>query len=545
MSDSAPPKHNARDYKIRWSVTLAPIVLFAIIFVSGLAIPELFKKVMDTTVMLVMKDFGWLISLSTLFLVFFCLAFLFIPMGKIRLGGPTSKPELTTFEYFALSLCAGMATGFILWPVAEMIEYSINPAKGTGLASGSYDSIMWALQNEFLHWAFTPYALYTAFGLVVSYAFYNLHRPYAASSILYPLMGDKLGSRTSNFVDSLTLFAIIGGVAGSMGYGLLQLGSGLEFLFGWKTGFWSWLSIATAITIIYTGTSVSGLKNGIAWLSKQNTWLFIFFLVFAIVFGPKSFMFNLTVEAFGKFVANYIPLLTFQNPLPDTDLWPQWWGTIWWLDWVAFAPMTGLFMASLSKGRTLREFVVVNMILPSTFAMIWFGMFGGLAAHAQYVMGEDLAGTLAQHGHQYMQLFSLQYLPLSVLTKPLMLITQMISFITLANAMTSTIAMMCIKTGPDYSSQEAPMKIKIFWGVAMASISLLFLSAGGLDGAKSVKAVTGFPIILLETVAIIGFIRFFMKGQAPEKNLCATNFIYTNFDNQRDSDAAPCLEPQA
>lgn len=534
MSEPASAIHNAKDYKVRWSVSLIPILLFALIFFSGIIFPEPFKKILDACVMFVMRDFGWLISLSTLFLVLFCLAFLFIPMGKIKLGGPESKPELTTFEYFALSLCAGMATGFILWPAAEMIEYSTNPAKGTGLASGSYEAIMWALQNEFLHWAFTPYALYTAFGLVVSYSFYNLHQPYAPSSVLYPLLGNRMGQKTSTFVDSVTLFAIVGGVSGSMGYGLLQLGSGIEFLFGWKTGFMSWLTIAIVITIVYTATSVSGLKKGIAWLSKQNAWLFIFFLVFAILTGPKSFIFNLTTEAFGKFVADYIPLLTFQNPMPDSDLWPQWWGTIWWLDWVAFAPMTGLFMASLSKGRTLREFVGVNMILPSFFAVIWFGVFGGVAAHAQYIMGEDLAGTLAVHGHQYMQLFTMQYLPLDVIIKPLLLLTQMISFITLANAMTSTVSMMTITTGESYTSTEAPMKIKIFWGIAMASIALLFLSAGGLDGAKSVKAITGFPIILLETVAIVGFILFFMKGRAPEKNIHASSYVYTNFNNLRD-----------
>lgn len=117
MSDTGRVGHNARDYRIRWSVSSVPIVLFAIIFFSGILFPEPFKKILDAGVMFVMKDFGWLISLSTLFMVAFCLAFLFIPMGKIKLGGPESKPELTTFEYFALSLCAGMATGFILWPV--------------------------------------------------------------------------------------------------------------------------------------------------------------------------------------------------------------------------------------------------------------------------------------------------------------------------------------------------------------------------------------------------------------------------------------------
>ncbi len=139
-------------------------------------------------------------------------------------------------------------------------------------------------------------------------------------------------------------------------------------------------------------------------MGKGNTYLFFLFLAFVILFGPKSYLFNLTSEAFGQFVRDYIPMLTVQDFMPGSDLWPQWWNNIWWLDWIAFAPMTGMFMATLSKGRTVREFVVVNMILPSVFAMIWFGMFGGFAAHVQYVMGEDLLSVMEQHGSSYMQI---------------------------------------------------------------------------------------------------------------------------------------------
>ncbi|MGI6030371.1 MAG: BCCT family transporter [Eubacteriales bacterium] len=524
-------QHNPKDYKIRWGVSIVPIVFFFAILVTGIAVPDLFKSVIDKGVMLVMKDMGWFISLSTLFFVGFCFLVALLPIGNIRLGGPNAKPELKTFEYFALSLCAGMATGFILWPTAEMVEYTARPPQVFGLEPGSYQAIIDALNFEWLHWAFTPYALYTAFGIVVTYAYYNLKKPYAASSAFYPLCGERLGERGKTVVDAVCLFSIIGGVAGSMGYGLLQLGSGLEYLFNIKTGLASWIGISIVITIIYTATSVSGLKKGIAWLSEKNTYLFIFFLIFVVVFGPKSFMFNLTSEAFGQFIRDYIPMLTVQGFMPESDLWPQWWNNIWWLDWIAFAPMTGLFMATLSKGRTLREFVVVNMILPSFFAMFWFGMFGGFAAHTQFVMGEDLLSVLEAHGHDYMQIFTMSYLPFDAITKPLLLITQLISFITLANSMTSTVSMMTIQPGKEYLSEEAPMKIKIFWGVMMASIAVLFLSSGGLDGAKSVKAITGFPVFFMELLVVIGFIRFFVKGMAPEKNIHMIHYDYGNLDS--------------
>lgn len=524
--------HDPKDYKIRWSVTLFPIAFFLVILIAGIAVPDVFQRVIDSAVMLIMKDFGWFVSLSTLFFVGFCLLVMFLPIGKIKLGGPKAKPNLTTFEYFAMSLCAGMATGFILWPAAEMIEYTARPPRALGAEAMSYESIVDALSFEWLHWAITPYALYTAFGIVVAYAYYNLRKPYTTSSVLYPLCGERLGSRGRNIVDVICLFSIIGGVAGSLGYGLLQLGSGLEYLFGIKTGLGSWIVISIVVTIIYTATSISGLKKGIAWLSDKNTWLFFFFLAFIILFGPRSYMFNLISETLGQFVRDYIPMLTVQDFMPASDLWPQWWNNIWWLDWIAFAPMTGLFMATLSKGRTLREFVIVNMILPSIFAMIWFGMFGGMTAHVQFVMGEDLLAVLDAHGHSYMQLFSMSYLPLDFIMKPLLLITQLISFVTLANSMTSTVAMMTIKPGKSYTSEEAPMQIKVFWGVLMASIAVLFLWSGGLDGAKSIKCITGFPVFVLELAACIGFILFFAKGKAPEKKKYVVQYEYESLDDQ-------------
>ena len=521
--------HDPRDYKIRWGIIVVPVSIFLIILVSGLVVPDAFSTAINAAVMFIMKDFGWLISLCTLFLLIFCLAVMFLPIGRIKLGGPKAKPNLSTFEYFALSLTAGMATGFILWPAAEMVQYTTEPPLVFGEQAGSVGAMIDALEIEWLHWAFTPYALYTAFGIVVAYAVYNLRKEYSSSSALYPLLGEKLGPKGKAVVDVVCLFAIVGGVSGSLGYGLLQLGSGLEHLYGIDTGLVSWTVIAIIITILYTASSISGLKKGISWLAKSNTYLFFFFLIWVVVFGPKSFMFNMCSEALGPFIRDFLPMLTVQGFMPDTDLWPQWWNNIWWIDWIAFAPMTGLFMATISRGRTLREFVVVNMILPSLFAMFWFGMFGSFTANVQYVMGVDLSSVLNEHGSSYMQIFTMGYLPLDQIIKPLLLITQLISFVTLANAMTSTISMMSIVPGKNYKSEEAPIYLKLLWGSLMAAIALLFLWSGGLDGAKSIKCITGFPIFIIETSVVVGFILLFVKRKAPEQRNIA-DYTYTTLN---------------
>ncbi len=531
MRSSIQPKsnHDGKDFKIRWSISLPPVILFLIILAAGLMIPDTFNKALDAVVMFIMKDMGWFISLSTLFFVGFVVVIMFHPIGKIKLGGPNAKPELSTFEYFASSVT--LATGFILWPAAEMLEYSARPPRAFGQAAGSYQAIIDALKFEWVHWAITQFSLYAAFAIVVGYAFYNLHKPYTTSSALYPLFGEKMGKKGKNLIDMICLFAIVGGVIGSLGYGLLQIGSSLEYLFNLKTGMGSWIMIVAAIILVCTAAGLINAKKGFALLGKTNTYLFIVFLAAVLIFGPKSFIFNLISEAFGQFIRDYIPILTVQDFMPGSDLWAQWWNNIWWLDWIGFAPLSGMFIANLSKGRTIREMIVFNMVLPSVFAIIWFGILGGYAANLQYVLGIDLLSVLDAHGHSYMQIFTMSFLPIGSVIKILLLVSQLIANVILVNSMSSTVAMMSIIPGKGYTKDEAPLWIKVFWCILMAVIAILFIASGGLAGAKSVKAIAGFPIFILELGACIGFILFFMKGKAPEK-IHVAEFTYANLNEE-------------
>lgn len=499
--------------KLRTGVIAAPLVIFGAILLLGFFDQKAFHTLLWDFFLWLMKNFGWMLSLGCLSFVAFAIFLMIHPIGDIRLGGKDAKPEFSTWNWWAMSLCAGMAMGIVFWPAPEALKHSLAPAGGMFMEPGSQQAMLWAMRTTFLHWTFTPYSIYVVCGVMIAYAHYNLKKPFAVSSALYPLLGDRALGKTATIVDGLVLFAIVGGVAGSLGYGMLQLGSGMDFLFGITPGPVVWTTICILIVATYTTSSVTGLNRGIRWLSDKNAILFIALLIFAFIFGPTSFSLNLTVQATGDFLNNFISAMTFTDPFPDGDLWPQWWDMYWWADWLSFAPITGMFLARLCYGRTIREFLVVNLILPASFALVWFGVFGGLTLHTHFIDGNDLKTLMDTKGYEVLMLRLFDFLPLAEIIRPLMLFTIFVSFVTLADSMTSTVSILSIKDSnpQDRNTTEAPVSMKLFWGILVGTTSLVFMFIGGLDGIKVVKTIAGVPILFLEFAMLLGFILFLIK----------------------------------
>ena len=215
----------------------------------------------------------------------------------------------------------------------------------------------------------------------------------------------------------------------------------------------------------------------------------------------------MTVQATGDFLGNFLSAMTFTDPFPEGDLWPQWWDMYWWADWLSFAPITGMFLARLCYGRTIREFLVVNMILPALFALIWFGVFGSLTIHTHFIEGTDLKTLMDTKGYEVLMLRLFDFLPMAEFIRPVMLFTIFVSFVTLADSMTSTVSVLSIKSGNEYggSATEPPVALKLFWGLLMGTTALVFMFIGGLDGIKVVKTIAGVPILFLEIAMLVGF----------------------------------------
>lgn len=502
--------------KVRLITVGIPIVLMGAVLILGATDPN-FADTMTAFFLELMHSGGWLVALGILLFLGF-LVFLYVhPIGGTKFGGPNAKPKYSTWNWWAISLCAGIGTGIVFWGAVEPLTISFTPPASAGVEPGSYAAIIWALAKSFQHWAFQPYSIYAVAAICCGYAYWNMGKDYASSSgLVYLRNGKNFSEKANDIIDGLVLFAIVGGVAGSLGYGLLQIGSGLDFVFGITPGPMVWTAIAVVIIISYTISSATGLDRGIQWLSDKNAWFFIALMIFMFVCGPMQYICNLTVEASGYYINNIIALTSYTEPVvtavADSEMWPQWWDLYWMTDWLSFGPIVGLFLVKMSYGRTIRQFITVNVILPSVFALIWFGIFGGFAINVQLTGIYDLMEFYNASGAEAFMMKLFEFVPGTMIIRVLMLVLVALSFITLADSMTSTISQMSLRQQTS-DVKEAPLPIKVFWGVLIGAVSILFVVTGGINGIKIVKTIAGYPMLFVEIAMIIGFLRYFLSGK--------------------------------
>ena len=524
---------------LRPAVILIPVIVFITLIAIGTVNGEMFIAALNSFFVGLMVNGSWLVAFGTLAFVIFMIFILIHPIGNVVLGGKDAKPEYSLWNWFAISLCAGIGTGIVFWGPVEPLLFAVQPQLSEGLESGSREAVMWALSKSYLHWSFAPYATYAIFGVVIAFAYYNLHSSYSVSSGFTPLFGKTTEKKWfKGTIDTLTVFSITGGCAGSLGYGLLQISSGLNTVFGIPATTITYILVCVFIVVIYNISSVTGMDRGIKWLSDKNAWAFLILMVLAFIFGPSQWICNLFVESIGKFIPNFIESITAVSAFNDngqavgsvwyksSELWPQWWDHYYNVDFLSFGPIVGLFCIKLAKGRTLREFVVMNWIVPSVFGIIWFAIFGGLALDIQYNFTAyadkiDLQGCaslfdyMQQFGNEAMMLKVIEVIPFASLLKPLILLLIVVSFVTMADSTTSTVSLMSIQNNSDVN--EAPTALKIMWGVIMGLSALVFTLTGSIDGIKIIKTIAGYPILIIGIAMIIMFLVYIAKhGRSKE-----------------------------
>lgn len=525
---------------LRPSVILTTLIIFGTLIAIGTVNGEIFITILNSIFVSLMINGGWLISLGTLGFIIFLLLILFHPIGKVKLGGKDAQPEYNLWNWFAISLCAGIGTGIVFWGPVEPLKFSVQPQMSTNITGGTKEAVIWALSKSYLHWSFAPYAEYAIFGVIIAFAFYNLGANFSVSAGFTPILG-KTAEKTwfRGIIDSLTAFAITGGCAGSLGYGLLQISSGLNSLFGVPQENLTYIIICLVIVAAFTISSISGINKGIRWLSDKNAWMFLLIMILAFLFGPGQWICNLFVESIGDFCYGFVKNITAVSAFNDageavgsiwyssSELWSQWWDQYYFVDFLSFGPIVGLFSIKLAKGRTLREYVVMNWIIPAIFGIIWFAIFGGLALDIQYNFAAyankvDLQGCVSlfdymqQFGNEAMMLKVVEVIPFFTILKPLILLLVVLSFVTMADSTTSTVSLMSI--ADNKGIEEAPMTIKMFWAIIMGAASLIFTLTGNIDGIKIVKTIAGFPILIMGIVMVILFIIYILK-HSKDKNI--------------------------
>lgn len=494
------------------------IILLAVIvgLVDNAALVSVAKKIFYFS----LSDFAWLYQLLA-FSALAVTAYIFCSKaGDIRLGGAHAKPAFSMASTFAMALTGGIATGVVTYSVNEPIIYLGNvygEISNQSFAAGSAEAAVFALARSFHNWSFIPYAMYSVVGLMIGYMHYNRKQAFSISSALAPVIG-RHGERpwVKSLINVVAVLAIALGLASSLGAGLALIGSGIESQYGISSTPVTWLVLTLIISVVFIASALSGLKRGIQFLSSVNAYIFYAFVIVLLIIGPISYIFSLSTTAFGYWLSNFF-LWSFDTKESGGEALVTWWTMYDWSIWIAYAPLMGLFLARISYGRTLREFLIINWVLPSLFGIVWFAIWGGSAIKWQMDGTLDLVRIVTENGAVSGLWGFLQNLPLAVILVPLAIFTLIISFATAADSMTSTIASIC--THDIRADEESPKRQKVIWGVSIAAIAYIMVAFGGgaqgVEGIKYLAAAGGFTVLFVFILIVASAARVFVfnKGE--------------------------------
>ncbi|MDM5225997.1 BCCT family transporter [Cytobacillus sp. NJ13] len=505
---------------MRVSILLPMTVIFFFIIFFGLVTPEAFYNAENAIVGFASKNFGWLFQLSGVVFLFICIYLSFSKYGKVKLGGKDAKPELSNWSWFSITLCAGIGTGILFYGIAEPVTHFMDPPKELGLEPGSEVAATFSLAQTFIHYTFIPYAMYSIIGIGIAFAMFNLKLPYRISSVLFPLFGNKVKGWIGDVIDNLCIFALVGGVAASLGMGVTQIGSGLNIVTGIPTGKGLWLFLLLLIVLTYVISSYTGLHKGIRILSDLNTKLFLALILFLLIFGPTAFILSLGTQSTGHFLQSFFERTLYTSPIDGSE-WPRWWPIFYWAVWLAYAPLIGMFIAKISKGRTIKQFMIVNILLPAVFGIVWFSVYGGAAIHLE-LNGGGIWESIQTSGLEVSLFAFLENFPFTTFMSIVFLIGISISFITLADSMTSTISALSMKNLAE--DQEAPGRVKILWGIIMAAITFtnLIAPAGkitAIDATKLIATAAGFPLLFFMFIVAFSTVKMITNYEKDNSSI--------------------------
>ena len=370
------------------------LLLIAAVFLNLFA-AEQFGEITHAANDWVLEHFGTFFLAVGLACLLLCIVICFSPFGAVRIGGKNAKPLMHMWNWFAITVCTTIAVGILLWSTSEPIIHLMNPPASKGLEPGSIEAARFSMQTMFLHWTFTPYAIYAVASLMFAFAYYNMKKPYSLGSPLTPLLGDKIASKGGNLIDAVCLYSLVAGMAASLGGGILILGDGLHQLFPAIDGKSSIVRavIAGVIIITFVLSSATGLMKGIRILSSLNTYALIALAIFVFIFGPTAFILSFGAETFWGYLYGFFDInwFSFSDSMTvevdeagnQIKPWSRGWTIFYWAVWMAWTPITACFLGQIAYGRTVREFMLVNFIFPALFGAAWMAIFSGTAIHLE------------------------------------------------------------------------------------------------------------------------------------------------------------------
>lgn len=502
MPDHAPTRHSLRrpgdrniiskgfDFHPEVFLVSGGLVLLFVLFT--LVFQEPAESVFGSIQSFITDSLGWFLIVSVSFFLIFTVYIAFSKLGNVRLGGPNARPEFPTFAWVAMLISAGMGTGLMFWSVAEPIYHFQDPPALLGtIEPSSAGAAQQAMTITFFHWGLHAWGIYALVGLSLAFFAFNWGLPLTIRSVFYPLLRERIYGWPGNVIDILAVASTLFGLATSLGFGVQQANAGFNFLFGLQISTPVQVGLIAIITGFATASVVSGLGNGVRRLSELNMILAAVLMAFVLLAGPTLFIMSSFVENLGYYIAS-LPVMSFWTESFSGTEWQAGWTVFYWGWWVSWSPFVGIFIARVSRGRTVREFILGVLLLPSMLTFLWMSVFGGTALNMELgnlsgvisgAVAEDVATAL---------FVMLQQLPLTGITSFVGIVLVVVFFVTSSDSGSLVVA--SLTAG---GKLESPATQRVFWAVMEGVVAAALLLGGGLSALQTAAITTGLPFTVV------------------------------------------------
>ena len=459
---------------------------------------------------------GWMYLIVATFFVGFLVWLGFSRYGRIRLGEPGDRPEFGFFAWFAMLFSAGMGIGLVFWSVAEpMLHYQRPPYAEGGTAEAARQAMVYT----FFHWGLHAWAVYVVLGLSIAYFSFRHGLPLTIRSIFYPLLGDRIYGPIGHVIDILAVFGTLFGLATSLGFGAMQLNTGLNRLVGlpvspgWQVG------VIATITTVAVLSVISGLDRGLKWLSVFNLVLALIVLVFVLIAGPTLFIIRFFIDSTGSYFQQLIGLSLTADAISGSA-WQKDWTMFYWAWWIAWSPFVGMFIARVSRGRTIRTFILGVLALPCLFVFAWLAVFGGTALELELFGDAGIAAAVAEDNTVALYLM-LEQLPLATIASTVMTLLIAVYFITSSDSGTHVVDALMSR-----GSEHSLKRQRVIWGITEGAVAATLLVVGGeqaLDSLQTASVTAGLPVAVILVFACANLTRalrreYQVAGVGPASN---------------------------
>jgi glycine betaine transporter len=487
------------DHTLFW-ITLG---IFGVIIILGIAAPKQLASVLSGLQAFITTNFTWYYLLFTAVCLIFSLWAALGPYAKVKLGKDDDEPEFSKLAWVAMLFSAGIGLGFIFWGIAEPLYHYMQTPYGA--KPGTAAAVPVALQISYLHWGFHPWSLYAVGGLGIAYFSFRHEQPMTVATSLYGILGENTQKSVwSTITNLVTAFATIAGISTALGLGILSIKFGITHITGLEMTPGVTIFVLILFMAAYIASSVSGLKRGLKYMSLINIWLAFSVIAFIFFAGPTIQLLDLFTDSVGHYLSNFITMTFWSDSMNQSfdGKWLGWWTVFYWAFWIAWVPFVGGFIARISKGRTIREFIVWVVLVPSIVMFVCFDIFGGAAILAERAGDVKLwEAVQADMGSGIFTLLTVY--PFGFLASIVIFISLIIFLITSADSASFLVAMLMSK-----GDLEPKAGMKIVWGIVLGTLSIILLQADGLKALQTASIVSALPF----TVVMIAMMISLVKG---------------------------------